>query len=62
MGEIGLGGFFEHGLVKVRVRLEFASRGSDKRLEPMILMINGYSHLEKFHAGECGCECMPRAS
>lgn len=48
--EIGLGEI-KHGLIKVRVRLAFASWGSDKGLEFMMLMINSYSHLEIFHAG-----------
>lgn len=44
-GEIGLGKF-EHGLIKVRVRLDFTSRRSSQRLEPKRLF-NGYSHLVK---------------
>jgi len=43
----------EHRVIKLSVRLEFASRRSSKWPEPMT-WINGNSHLDECHAGENG--------
>lgn len=53
VSKISLAKFKNVVVVKVSERLESACLGSTERLKSMML-INGYSHLKEFHAGENG--------
>lgn len=55
---------FQKAVIKVTKRLEFASLGSGKWLEStmMLLLVNGYSHLEQSHPDEkWQQQCIPMA-